>query len=47
MILPPVGEKEILKEALVNAGNNKTEAGKKLKMSRTTLWRKLKKYELV
>lgn len=46
-ILPFAGEKEILKEALLKAGNNKTEAGKKLKMSRTTLWRKLKKYDLL
>ena len=47
VISPSAGEKEILKEALVKAGNNKTEAGKRLKMSRTTLWRKLKKYELL
>ncbi len=46
-LLSFTGEKEILKEALVKAGNNKTEAGKKLKMSRTTLWRKLKKYDLL
>jgi PAS domain S-box-containing protein len=46
-ILLAVGEKEILNEALKKAGNNKTEAGKNLKMSRTTLWRKLKKHNLL
>jgi len=46
-ILISAGEKEILSEALIKANNNKTLAGKNLNMSRTTLWRKLKKYGLI
>jgi len=39
-------EQEIILQALQKAGGNKAEAARKLGMSRTTLWKKLKQYGL-
>ena len=45
-ILPtdPEGEREAIHAALEECGWNRTQAAKKLKMGRTTLWRKMKAY---
>jgi len=40
-------EKEIILQALIESNWNKTEAAKKLGISRKTLWQKLKKFELL
>ena len=37
-------EKEMILQALQETGGNKAEAARKLGMSRTTLWKKLKQY---
>jgi transcriptional regulator with PAS, ATPase and Fis domain len=39
-------EKLLIEEALKQTGGNKTRAAAKLGMSRTSLWRKIKKYGL-
>lgn len=39
-------EKELIKQALNNANHNKTQAAKALGINRSTLWRKLKKYQI-
>ena len=41
-----VQEKEILLQALKEAGGNKSAAAERLGMSRTTLWKKLKQYDI-
>lgn len=40
-------EKEFIKKALIKYNNNHTGAAKKLGISRSTLWRKIKKYNLL
>ena len=39
-------EKELILSKLAEAGGNKSEAAEKLGMSRTTLWKRLKKYDI-
>jgi len=47
---PPAGpagrEREILSRALKECGGNRAEAARRLGMSRTTLWKRLKQYGL-
>lgn len=44
--IPPVSEPERIRKALEQCGGNRTQAARVLKMDRSTLWRKMQKYQL-